>query len=287
MLKIHRKRQELINHLLQLKAENLSLGFVPTMGALHRGHVSLVEEAHKHCDHVLASIFVNPNQFNKAEDLANYPVDLDGDLHQLELAGCHDVFVPNVEEIYPIGHVVPHYPLLGLETRLEGEKRPGHFQGVAAVLQQLFELVMPHKAFFGEKDFQQVAVVKWLVQYLDLNIDVVVCSTVRESGGLAMSSRNRRLSEVGKERANIIYQCLQVLSQHLKNGDVRPSLEAIKQFLNAQSHMQIDYLEVANELDFELAKTSEDFQNGNWRLFAAVYVEGVRLIDNLPISQTP
>lgn len=185
------------------------------MGALHEGHLALVQKAAKENDIVVASIYVNPTQFNNPEDFAAYPLDLENDLKALERVGCHAALVPSQADIYPQGPVAQHYDLDGLDQRLEGELRPGHFQGVATVVDRLFDLVQPDAAYFGEKDYQQVKVIQRLAQLRGGNPRIVPCPIVREKDGLAMSSRNRRLTPTQRQSAAQIFNSLRFAQEEL------------------------------------------------------------------------
>ena len=196
-------------------SKGLKVGFVPTMGALHEGHLSLVEKAASLCDIVVVSIFVNPTQFNDKNDLANYPRTLESDLKLLSKVRCEYIFFPSVEEVYPVPDT-RKFEFGILESVMEGAFRPGHFNGVAQVVSRLFEIVLPEKAFFGRKDFQQMAIIKELVHQLNLPIEIVACDIVREKDGLAMSSRNKLLLPEHRNCAQLIYQTLKdakILSQ--------------------------------------------------------------------------
>ncbi|HSD28515.1 MAG TPA: pantoate--beta-alanine ligase, partial [Vicinamibacteria bacterium] len=185
-----------------------SVGFVPTMGALHAGHLSLVERARGETDHLAASVFVNPTQFGPQEDLSRYPRDLDRDRALLEEAGVDLLFTPAVDEMYPAGFATA-VDVAGLSTRLEGERRPGHFRGVATVVLKLFNVVEPHRAYFGQKDAQQLAVVRRMVRDLDLALAIVACPIVREPDGLAMSSRNVYLGPEDRRAATVLHRALE------------------------------------------------------------------------------
>ena len=207
-MQVHKDVKSLKENISALKEKKLSIGFVPTMGALHEGHLSLIKLAKKQSDLVVVSIFVNPTQFNNSEDLENYPITLKDDIKLLEDEQCDILFCPETSEMYPEGNITKKYPLNGLDKGLEGEKRPGHFDGVCTIVHHLFDVVKPNKAFFGEKDFQQLAIIKHLVKILALEIDIVNCPTVRDADGLAKSSRNKLLSASEREKASLIYESL-------------------------------------------------------------------------------
>jgi pantoate--beta-alanine ligase len=256
------------------------------MGALHQGHLSLIELASRHSDRVLASIFVNPAQFNRSEDLENYPRTEDRDVEMLGQSPCHAVFIPSVSEVYgdPASEQPPvHYELGALENALEGAHRPGHFQGVARILDLFFTRIAPDFAFFGEKDFQQLAVVRKLVEIENHKLKIVGGATHREADGLAMSSRNMRLSPQGREQAPQIYATLKALAQSIDPSNYQEELETARRRLDAFGELETEYLELADSSNFSMYEGQPDLKSGRWRLFAAVYASGIRLIDNLEI----
>jgi len=204
------------------RKQGLTIGFVPTMGALHAGHLSLIQQAAKKNDIVVCSIFVNPTQFNNASDLAKYPRTLKKDGQLLETAGCHLLFAPSVDEIYPPGlDTEVHFSFKGLDKMMEGRFRPGHFKGMAQVVKRLLDLVQPNDLYMGQKDFQQFTIVAHMIKTLKLPIRLVVCPIMREAHGLAMSSRNERLNADLRSRAAIIYKTLKTAKTKLKTMDVR------------------------------------------------------------------
>jgi len=254
------------------------IGLVPTMGALHAGHLSLVERAIESCDHVIVSIFVNPTQFNDPNDLKNYPRNLDADLRLLKEHKIDLVFAPGIHDIYP--HPDKRIFSFGkLEEVMEGKHRPGHFNGVAQVVSILFELTQPHRAFFGQKDFQQVAIVRELVKKLDMKIDIVACPTIREENGLAMSSRNNLLSNKDRQTAGKIYR---VLSDAVKqNRDSSPAEVAVRGFkeLDNTPGIDVEYFEIVNSQNLQPVKSWSG--KGNEIACTAVKINNVRLIDNM------
>jgi pantoate--beta-alanine ligase len=264
-----------------------SVGLVPTMGALHEGHTSLIERAAAECEVVAVTIFVNPLQFEDPSDLERYPRDLDGDLSKAGAGGAHIVFTPGVEEMYP-GHPQPPATAVhvaGVSEGLEGSSRRGHFDGVATVVTKLFALAGRCRAYFGEKDFQQLAVVRALVRDLSLPIEVVVCPTVREPDGLAMSSRNRRLDSASRCAALCINRSLQAGRAVLEQGE--RDLDVVRGVMRAEMALEpsveCDYAEV---VDPDTLKAPEEV-TGSLRLLVAATVGGVRLIDNLAASVPP
>ncbi len=256
------------------------VGVVPTMGALHQGHLALVEAAKASCDRVIVTIFVNPKQFNSAEDLAKYPRTETEDAAKLAPFGVDAVFVPEPDEIYPEGYATT-VAVSGISDELEGAFRPGHFDGVSTVVAKLFLMTGAHKAFFGEKDYQQLMLVRRMVRDLNIPIDVIGCPTVREPSGLAMSSRNLRLSDDAKARAAKLYQTLQTaadqLAQHAPWHAVQAEALAA---LEAAEFGEVEYFDLrcANTL----AKVSDGAQPA--RLLVAAWLDGVRLIDNIAVG---
>lgn len=276
---------QLVNSIAQLKLavnnerENgKQIGFVPTMGALHRGHVSLVEQAVKATDFVVASIFVNPTQFNNPNDLKTYPRTLEQDLAMLEEAGVSLVFVPTVEEVYPEPDTRV-FDFGNLDKVMEGEHRPGHFNGVAQVVSKLFNMVNPHKAFFGQKDFQQLAIIRRMVEMLDLKVEIVSCPTVREPDGLAMSSRNMLLNPEQRASAPIISKSLAHARNNMERLSVKETIELVKKEINNDPELNVEYFEIAD------AKTLQPISHWSNTKQAvgciAVQVGSVRLIDNI------
>lgn len=258
------------------------IGFVPTMGALHEGHISLIQYSLQSSDVTVCSIFVNPTQFNDAGDLARYPRMPEKDAQMLENAGCNILFLPDVKEIYPEKDT-RQFNFGELDTILEAAHRPGHFNGVAQVVSILFDIVKPHKAFFGSKDYQQVMIIKELTKQLKLNIEVIPCPTLREPDGLAMSSRNMLLSTEERKAAELIPILMQE-GKRLKNAG--KSIPEIKQFviqkLNSNPLYKLDYYEICNASTLS-PLNSLDNTNQSISLIA-VFVGKIRLIDNLALD---
>ncbi len=263
-----------------------TIGFVPTMGALHTGHLELVQQAVSENDTVVCSIFVNPAQFNDPKDLVNYPRTLDTDAKALTTKGCQFLFAPTVQEMYPHGPELFPHDFGAIETVLEGHHRPGHFKGMALVVDKLFGIVNPNRAYFGEKDFQQLAIVTLLAAKLHPNIRIVPCPTVREEDGLAMSSRNQLLTAKERAEAPALYKSMLYFKEHM--GSMTPvELQAkCVADLNARSTITVQYFEIVNSLSMQSVQTWQD--PGPWRLcLAALVTDGssdsrkVRLIDNL------
>ena len=258
-----------------------SLGLVPTMGALHNGHLSLVAKAVRENNTVVVSIFVNPTQFNNAQDLAQYPQQLTADIALLKtISEDLLVFTPSVKEMYPEGLGAKPYSFNGLDRRWEGEDRPGHFQGVGTVVEKLFALVRPSRAYFGQKDFQQLAIIRELVRLKALGISIVGCPIVRESYGLAMSSRNERLKPLDRVAAGVIYKTLEMAAQKAlaQNPLGEITKEAIKK-IHALENTAVFYFEFVNATTLEPIETLKNPENT--RIITAVDFKGVRLLDNI------
>lgn len=264
--------------------KGVKVGFVPTMGALHPGHISLIESSRKDNNITVSSIFVNPTQFNDPKDFEKYPVTIEKDIWQLELAGCDILFLPKVDEIYPNGIAATQYYDLGeLETLLEGKFRPGHYQGVCQVVHRLLEIVHPDNLYLGQKDYQQCMVISRLVELMGINdkTNINICPTLRETDGLAMSSRNMRLSEAERVKAVLIFQSLSYIKDNLVAGETdRIKNKAIAML--SDEGFRVDYIEIAD------AKTLEPISNwdGKKKLvaLAAAFLNEVRLIDNLLLN---
>jgi pantoate--beta-alanine ligase len=261
------------------KKNGATIGFVPTMGALHSGHISLINTATQNTDIVVCSIFVNPTQFNNQNDFEKYPKTIDADIQKLESAGCHALYLPEIEEIYPQGfNNLPHYDLGEIESKLEGSFRPEHFQGVAIIVDKLLHIVNPNHLFMGQKDFQQCMIVQKLLQINQLPVDLNIVPTKREQDGLAMSSRNVRLSEGERQLATLLYQCLVSVQAQKEHKSFKIVVKECKDLL-AYKGVTLEYLELCNAHSLDIL---EDY-NTNIPMVAliAAYVGEVRLIDNL------
>ena len=278
-MEVFTSAQSLRLFLNQQRSQGKSTGLVPTMGALHQGHISLLDKANSENEISVCSIFVNPTQFNNPEDLAKYPRTLEADLALLTTANCSVVFAPTAEEMYPESPVMT-FNFGTLETVMEGASRPGHFNGVGIVVSKLFNIIQPDKAYFGQKDLQQVSVIKRLVTDLSFPLDLVICPTVRETSGLAMSSRNQRLSEEEKVSASHIYRILSLAKEKiLSGGSIELARkEAVDQF-SALPEFTLDYFEIV-DLNTLLSLTSLK-SDGTNAICVAVFLGPVRLIDNL------
>lgn len=260
-----------------------SVGFVPTMGALHEGHLSLVRQSMRENDHTIVSIFVNPTQFNDKNDLLHYPRTITQDLAQLDTVGSTDVFIPNVQEIYPNGTEKDGDPDLGgLDITMEGASRPGHFKGMAQVVRRLLDIVTPDRLYMGQKDFQQFTIVQYMIQKHRLPVQLVRCPIVREPGGLAMSSRNVRLSAAVRTRAALIFEVLNEVKERSEEMDVK-SLENFALRRLSVAPFEPEYFSIVD------GRTLEPVKNMDQTAFVvactAVRAEGLRLIDNIIIRE--
>lgn len=260
------------------KAEGKIVGLVPTMGALHEGHISLVENAKHISNFIVVSIFVNPTQFNNIEDLKKYPQTLESDLALLEVAGADVVFTPNTEEMYP-EEDKRVFDFGNLDTVMEGAFRPGHFNGVGLIISKLFDISMPDKAFFGEKDFQQLAIIKHLVKNHGYQIDIVPCAIVREADGLAMSSRNTRLTEEHRKTAPHIYKTLIESVSLRKNLSVQAAKKSVIEKINNEPLLTVEYFDI---VDATTLKSITHWNESDEILGCiAVFAGDIRLIDNI------
>jgi pantoate--beta-alanine ligase len=276
-VQIIRTVSELNNQIQQIIHNKRSVGFVPTMGALHEGHASLVKKAISENDVVVASVFVNPTQFNNPSDLENYPRTESSDIDILNKLNCDYVFIPSVSEIYNEDEKKPELDLGMLDTVMEGEFRPGHFKGVVQVVHRLFSIVKPTRAYFGMKDFQQVAVIKHMVKELRIPVEIIPCNTLREPSGLAMSSRNLRLSPQQREDALFIYKSLELaqsLKKELKPNEVKAKLVDFYQ----NSPLTLEYVEI---VDGNTLKSLSDTWSGYTVVCVVAYAGEIRLIDNV------
>ncbi len=279
---VFKKIKELSSFIEQEKKKGKSIGFAPTMGALHDGHISLIINSRTSNVLTVSSIFVNPTQFNNANDFDKYPITIEKDIDLLEKNGCDILFMPTVKEMYPNGFVNPlHYNLSYLETVLEGKYRPGHFQGVCQVVHRLLSIVQPHNLYIGQKDYQQCMVIKKLIETTHLNINVIIGSTVREPDGLAMSSRNMRLNNEERKKAVKISEVLFFIKKEIKSGYIEDLKERAVNYLSAQG-IKVDYIAIAT------ADTLEVLENWDGKCpivaLAAVYLNEVRLIDNMLLN---
>lgn len=279
-MQIIRSVDELVGFVAMQKNHCLSIGLVPTMGALHAGHISLVERAVKENACVVVSIFVNPTQFNNPEDLRTYPRSEEADVELLARAGASAVFIPSVEEIYPHGATPEKEFSLGKAAEvMEGKFRPGHFQGVAQIVNRLFNLVSPNRAYFGEKDFQQIAVIRNMVESEGLEVEIIECPIKRAADGLALSSRNALLSEPQRKRAPQIYEALRDSVEYSRIHSVRATHDMVVERIDAIPEMKVEYFEIVDSRT--LLPINEWDESPLIQGCITVYNGKVRLIDNI------
>ena len=280
---IFNKKSDLSAFLSPLIKQNKSIGFVPTMGALHQGHLSLLEKSLSENDLTVMSIFVNPTQFNNAEDLDKYPRTLERDVQIMQdLSNNIIVYAPEVADIYEGNTISESFNYDGLENQMEGKHRPGHFDGVGTIVKRLFEIVQPNKAYFGEKDFQQLQIVKKLVSKYNIPVDVIGCPIHREVNGLAMSSRNERLSETAREKAAIIYQILNSAKEIFQTNSAEQTIKFVENEFKKYPEFELEYFEIADEAT--LLPVSEKESEKKYRGFIAIFIENIRLIDNISLN---
>jgi pantoate--beta-alanine ligase len=280
---VFNKKVDLVAHLKAISTQETSIGLVPTMGALHQGHLSLLKESIRNNDITVVSIFVNPTQFNNSEDLLNYPRTQENDIKKIKTVSENIIlYAPTVEDVYEGKTVSQHFDFDGLENQMEGKFRPGHFDGVGTVVKRLFEIVKPTNAYFGEKDFQQLQIIKKMVSKLNIPVNIVGCPILRESNGLAMSSRNERLSEKDKQFASIIYKTILEAKKQFKTK----SATMISKWVNNQfkniPDFELEYFQIADEAT--LLPCIRKNKGKQYRAFIAVYINKVRLIDTISLN---
>ena len=282
-MEIFKTKKTLLDYIERQKEMGKKIGFAPTMGALHPGHISLYEAARKENDLVISSIFVNPTQFNNASDLEKYPRTIEKDIEILEKSALVDaVYIPEVTDIYPEGLKSKEYNFDGLENEMEGKFRPGHFNGVGTVVEELFRQVKPDNAYFGDKDYQQLAIIKKLVEKLNLPIKIHGVPIYREKNGLAMSSTNKRLDHEQCEAAKVIYETLVKVNDWFRIITVSEIYQRVKDIFENQRGMVLEYFEIADEAT--LKETDFFYKDRNYRAFIVVFVGDVRLIDNMHLD---
>lgn len=273
----------LIDFLNSVKTSHSTIGFVPTMGALHKGHLSLMQQSLAENNTTVVSIFVNPTQFNNPEDLEKYPRTLEADTQKIaDLDKNIIVYAPSVEDIYEGKTVSQEFDFDGLENQMEGKFRPGHFNGVGTIVKRLFEIVTPNNAYFGEKDFQQLQIVKKMVSKNQLAVNIIGCEIFREANGLAMSSRNERLSKTEREQAAMIYQTLLEAKEKFQTQSCEEVKNWVKEVFQSNSIFDLEYFEIADEAT--LLPCVEQSKNKNYRAFIAVFVNNIRLIDTISLK---
>lgn len=281
---LFKQKTDLEKYLQPLRDSGHAIGFVPTMGALHAGHLSLIARAREETEKVVCSIFVNPTQFNDPNDFEKYPITLERDIEQLVAANTDVLFLPAVGEIYPEGHPPStKYDFGDLDTILEGQYRPGHFQGVGQVVHRLLDIVMPEKLFLGQKDFQQCLILKQLLKLLHSPVKIVVVPTLREPDGLAMSSRNVRLSAQDRTKATTIYKALIFIREHLYKTSF-PILKAQARAMLEKEGFKVDYVEIAAAENLQALEAP--LPKSKMVALIAAALHDVRLIDNLLLDET-
>lgn len=282
-MEIFKNKKTLLDFIERQKEMGKKIGFAPTMGALHQGHLSLYAQAREENDLVISSIFVNPTQFNNPQDLEKYPRNIEKDIKILEESGDVDaVYIPEIADIYPEVLESKKYDFDGLENEMEGKSRPGHFDGVGTVVEELFRQVKPDNAYFGDKDYQQLAIIKKLTEKLKLPIKIHGVPIYREKNGLAMSSRNQRLSPEQKEAAKIIYETLIKVNDWFRVITIPEINQRVKDIFDNQQGMKLEYFEIADEAT--LKQTDFFYKDKSYRAFIVVFVGDVRLIDNMHLD---
>ncbi|HOD09592.1 MAG TPA: pantoate--beta-alanine ligase [Flavobacterium sp.] len=280
---IFNTNNELVSHLKSVTNSKTSIGFVPTMGALHKGHLSLLKTALEQNSVVVISIFVNPTQFNNPEDLAKYPRTLDTDVEKIKTVSSEIiVYAPTVNDIYEGKTVSQHFDYDGIENQMEGKFRPGHFDGVGTIVKRLFEIVQPTHAYFGEKDFQQLQIVKKLVSKYNIPVKVIGCPIYRETNGLAMSSRNERLSKTEREKAELIFETLNHAKQLFGTKSAKEVSQWVTNAFAKQQLFELEYFQIADEET--LLPCVRKTKSKKYRAFIAVFVNNIRLIDTISLN---
>ncbi len=282
-MKVFRFKKDLKKNLKVFKNQAKTIGFVPTMGALHQGHLALVKNSLKDNDITVVSIFVNPTQFDNPDDLKKYPRTFEKDLRLLEdLSPDIIVFYPDAQDFYDGKIESEHFDFDGLEMEMEGKFRPGHFDGVATVVKKLFETIQPDKAYFGEKDFQQLQIIKKLVEKEKMPIEIIPVPIYREPDGLAMSSRNLRLTPQHRDSAPFIFQVLKQSQILFKNESIKTVKTFVNNAIQAHPYLKLEYFEIADEQTLKPAK--QKIPGNKYRGFVVVYAGDIRLIDNINLS---
>jgi len=280
---IFNNKVELTQHLQRISTANSRIGFVPTMGALHMGHLSLLEISINNNNHTVISIFVNPTQFNNPEDLEKYPRTLEKDIEKIKSISSEIiVYAPSVDDIYEGNTTSQQFDFDGLEHQMEGKFRAGHFDGVGTVVKRLFEIVKPNNAYFGEKDFQQLQIIKKLVEKEKLTVTIIECPIYRESNGLAMSSRNERLTQEEREKASVIYKILNEAKALFSTENCQSVREFVSKEFEKIPNFELEYFEIADEETLISCISKESHKN--YRAFIAVFVNKIRLIDTISLK---
>lgn len=276
-MKIFNSKQAVRTYLDELRSKSKSIGFVPTMGALHDGHLSLIEQARKKADIIVCSIFVNPTQFNDKKDLENYPRPVEEDIKKLEQAECDILFLPDVNEMYSSSENWS-IELDNLDKILEGKIRPGHYQGVTQIVNKLFNIIKPDFAFFGQKDYQQFMVISYMVKKLRIKVDLILCPIIRDKDGLAMSSRNIYLSANDRKNALALFKALSKCRELFKTKSINQLKAEIISYLKSAPGIEMEYFEIYNAKSFQIAKSK---RTGSIIALVAAKVGPIRIIDNM------
>ncbi len=275
---IYHSRESIEAFLDAKKAEKYTIGFVPTMGALHSGHLSLIEISKRQNHLTVCSIFVNPTQFNNPNDLSQYPRTIDEDIAKLEAISCDILFLPEVKDVYPDGQKADAFNFGSLENVMEGEHRPGHFNGVGTVISRFFDMIKPNRAYFGEKDYQQYAIINKLAEIKNYAVKIVPCPILRETDGLAMSSRNVRLTSEEREDAPLIHRALSFARANFANLNIHELKVVVAKIIENSPHLKVEYVEIADAKTLLPVTHNTNYQH--LRIFIAVFAGRVRLIDN-------
>tara|TARA_B100001105_G_scaffold107808_1_gene86396 strand:+ start:1914 stop:2762 length:849 start_codon:yes stop_codon:yes gene_type:complete len=280
---LFRKKSNLIIKLTNLKKNNFKIGLVPTMGALHKGHISLVERSIKENDYSIVSIFINPAQFNNKKDLKSYPKNLTKDCNYLDsISSDIIIFAPEINDIYDNNLSVKKFNFYGLDKFMEGKYRKGHFNGVATIVSHLFNIVKPNNAYFGEKDFQQLRIIQQLVIDNNIPVNVIGCETIREKDGLALSSRNIKLSKHYRKIASKVYEVINYARINFASMSLVEIYTYVDKFFDNISEIKLEYFTIAESKFLQPVK--EKMKNKQYRAFIAVKLDGVRLIDNMELN---
>lgn len=281
-MEIFKTKEALKTYLNESRSTHKKIALVPTMGALHSGHLALIEAAKKQADITICSIFVNPTQFNDPKDLEKYPKPIAQDIALLEAQDCDILFLPSVEEMYPENESEWFIDLGDLDSIWEGEKRPGHFQGVTQIVYKLFNLVEPNIAFFGQKDFQQLMVIQKMIDIKQLPIEIIIHPIVRSANGLALSSRNMRLSEEAKEKALVLYKALDWVKQNLQSTPLEKLTNEAIALIETEKAAELEYFAICESRTLHVAAAIEE--NKQYVALVVAWIEGVRLIDNMILN---
>ena len=280
---LFKEKSDLNKKIGYIKEKNLTIGLIPTMGALHKGHLSLVERSLVENDFTIVSIFINPTQFNDKEDLANYPKNLTKDCDFLEaISDDIIIFAPEISDVYDKNISVKKFDFQGLDRFMEGKYRKGHFEGVATVVSRLFEIVKPNKAYFGEKDYQQLKIIQQLVVQYRIPVNIIGCKIIREDDGLALSSRNSKLGSHSRNIASKIFELLNYCRVHFDSMNLDEIINHVNIFFEKISEIELEYFIIADSETLIPAK--EIIKDKQYRAFVAVRLDGVRLIDNIELN---